>query len=52
MWTCEMPNDNAGTTRNWMALYMCIISKQQITAQTALTEMEVLKVNPKKKVIC
>ncbi len=45
MWTCEMPNDDAGTARNWMALYMCIVSKSQITAGRALVEMEIMSKN-------
>ena len=41
MWTCEMPNDD-GTARNWMALYMCIVSKRQITAGKALVDMGIM----------
>lgn len=42
MWTCEMPNDDEGTSRNWMALYMCIVSKKQITAGRALFNMGIM----------
>lgn len=42
MWTCEMPNDETGTARNWMALYMCIVSKSQITAGRALVDMGII----------
>lgn len=42
MWTCEMPNDEIGTARNWMALYMCIVSKSQITAGRALVDMGII----------
>ncbi|MFR4584684.1 hypothetical protein [Clostridium cadaveris] len=45
MWTCEMPNDEIGTARNWMALYMCIISKREMTAGKALVAMEIISKN-------
>lgn len=37
-----MPNDDEGTGRNWMALYMCIVSKKQITAGRALFNMGIM----------
>lgn len=39
----EIPNDDSDTGLNWMALYMCIVSKRQITAGRALINMGIMR---------